>query len=229
MASNAGWDKTVPSGTSSIAQGDDDIRSTKSSMQAWWEQEHYATDGSTNSAGVHKLGSARVYMGASPSALSNPTGDNNGRLMHTSSTNGLWIADGSNSTWTLVTNSITLGAAQTWTALQGFSSGISASDISVSGSFTGVLSGSTFTHLASISAGGQLLFPIAVTGARPGDFCLVSTTSARGAAGGPPRFHSQVTVNDVVEVLVIGPVSSTWSLPSNQTFSALVFGNPDRA
>lgn len=229
MATNSGWSTEVPSGSSSIAKGDDEIRSFKSYMNTWWDEEHYATTGSTNSAGVHKLGSARVYMPVTTSGLSNPTGDGDGRLAYVEADNALWVSNGSNSTWTLVTNSITLGSANTWTARGDFTSGISSSDLNVGGSITGVLSGSTFTHLQSISAGGQLNFPITVTGARPGDFCITSTTSARGYTGGPVRFHSQVTVNDVVEVMMIGPVSSTYSLLSDKTFSVLVFGNPDRA
>lgn len=179
MASNSGWDKTVPSGTSSIAQGDDDMRSTKSSMQAWWEQEHYATDGSANSAGVHKLGSGRVFMGASPSALSNPTGDNNGRLMHTTSTNGLWIADGSNSTWTLVTNGITEASTLSWTGANSFLT----NKISVLGAFDGMVSHSSTlasdTAIAAAATTGILMVNLdsALT---TGDIILPGWTDTNG-------------------------------------------------
>lgn len=115
MASNSGWDKTVPSGTSLINVGDDDIRSFKSSMEAWWEEEHYATDGSANSAGEHKLGAARAYVGDN-SQLSNPV---TGRVFLNTDDNAIWGAL-STATWTRVASSVHLDSIQTWTEQQNF-------------------------------------------------------------------------------------------------------------
>lgn len=129
MASNSDFTDQLPSNTSSAALGDDEFRSTKSFMRNWWEEDHYALDGSSGSAGVHKLGSARGFEMAATSELSNPTGDNSGKLAWVSANNGLYVADGSNSTWTLVTNSITLGSNQTWTARQGFTRGVTIGDL----------------------------------------------------------------------------------------------------
>lgn len=70
MASNSGFTDLLPSNTSSVALGDDDFRSTKSFMKNWWQQEHYALDGSAASAGVHKEGFARIYtQSAVPTAI----------------------------------------------------------------------------------------------------------------------------------------------------------------
>lgn len=124
MASNSGWNKDIPSGSSAIAQGDDEIRSFKSHMQAWWEQEHYATDGSTTSAGIHKPGSARAFVAAS-SALSNPTADNDGRLFFATDTNQMFVANVSTSSWSVFADNIQLSSTQTWTGLQQFNAGAS--------------------------------------------------------------------------------------------------------
>lgn len=163
MASNSGWDKATPLGSDAVSAGDDQIRSMKSHMQAWWEEAHYGTDGSAGSAGVHKLGSARGYVFASASQLSNPTGDNGGKIGFVG--NQVWIADASNSTWTLAFGSLSLASVNTWTALNNFSAGITtsgitstqniqttqltassrvtAADLAVGGVFTGIVSGVT--------------------------------------------------------------------------------------
>ena len=122
MASNVGWNKNVPSGFSSIALGDDEFRSIKSFMQAWWEQEHYATDGSANSAGVHKPGSARAYVGTN-SQLSNPE---TGRLFWTTDEARLYV--GSESGWSQLP---ALGSVNTWTATQEFANSASSHAIRV--------------------------------------------------------------------------------------------------
>ena len=128
MASNSDFTDQLPSNTSSAALGDDEFRSVKSFMFNWWEQDHYALDGSSGSAGVHKLGSARGYEMAATSELSNPTGDNSGKLAWVSANNSVYVADGSNSTWTLVSSGINLGDANVWTAKNEFQSGISVGD-----------------------------------------------------------------------------------------------------
>jgi hypothetical protein len=94
MASNVGWNKNFPSGTSSVALGDEEFRSIKSFMQAWWEEEHYATDGSENSAGEHKVGSARGYVGLA-SQLSNPR---KGALFFATDEQKIYVAE-SDTTW----------------------------------------------------------------------------------------------------------------------------------
>jgi hypothetical protein len=118
MASNVSWDPTVPSGTSSIAQGDDDIRSFKSFMEAAWEDEHYFTDGSTTSAGEHKVGSARAYQAAS-SAMSNPRV---GAIFHSTTDNNLYVASGS--TYSAIIGKA-VNSVNTWTVRQAFNAGIS--------------------------------------------------------------------------------------------------------
>jgi hypothetical protein len=177
MASNSGWSTAVPSGQSRISNGDDEIRSVKSFMQAWWEQEHYATGGSAASAGVHRHGSARAFVGTT-SQLSNPTGDNEGRLFFTSDNTGLRVASGG--TWKPVTNAITLASSQTWTALQEFDGGIQASNLSVEGSFSGWISYSTFTDLASIASNNVTSW-VATDGnaslASAGDFCIFNSSA----------------------------------------------------
>jgi hypothetical protein len=145
-------------------------------MQAWWEQEHYATGGSAASAGVHRHGSARAFVGTT-SQLSNPTGDNEGRIFFTSDTTGLRVASGG--TWVPVTNAITLASAQTWTALQEFDVGIQTSNLSVEGSFSGWISYSTFTDLPSIASNTVVQW-IATDGAASlasaGDFCVFNSS-----------------------------------------------------
>ena len=151
MASNVGWDKTVPSGTSSIAQGDDDIRSTKSILQAAWEDEHYFTDGSSASAGEHKLGSARVFMATAASQLSNPE---TGRLLHLATSNALYVA--SSSSWSQLLG-VNESSRNTFTAQQNFHAnakiGVGGSALSVAAQGTHSLSlytlaGSATTHFA---------------------------------------------------------------------------------
>jgi hypothetical protein len=128
MATNSGWTTSTPSGTSSIALGDDEIRSFKSYVEKWFEDEHYLTDGSTNSAGEHKLGSARVYMATSASHLSSPE---NGRLLHLSTSNALYV--GSSSSWSIIAG-VNEASRNTFTAQQNFHAnakiGVSGSAIS---------------------------------------------------------------------------------------------------
>lgn len=224
MASNSAWSKSVPSGLSRVADGDDAIRSFKSHMEAWWEDEHYATGGSTSSAGRHRVGSARVYQGTT-SQLSNPTGDGSHRLFHATDTGGLYVANPSTSSWTLLTNSITLGSAQTWTALQEFSAGAKASNVTTDNlkmpdMFSGWTSYSTRTNLASITADTVRAW-VATDGvasrATAGDFAVMNMSdpnnalilTATPAAG-------QITLN----VRNAGTIAHD---PSDQTYTVFLF------
>ncbi len=148
MASNSGWDKTVPSGTSAISQGDDAIRSLKSHMQEWWEDEHYATDGSTNSAGVHKTGSARAYsQSAQPTAVLPK-----GQLWHDPDDDAFYIYDGSS--WQQISANITLASNNSWSGFNDFAGGLETSDLSINGIFDGVTSYTTLIDFSSVAAQG---------------------------------------------------------------------------
>lgn len=170
MASNAGWNKSIPSGLSPIAQGDDEIRSFKSFMQAWWEQEHYGTDGSASSAGVHKEGSARASSSTTPPTVAAPKG----QLWHDPSTDEFFVHDGTS--WVTISSNVRLSSVQTWTALQKFNAGVQASDLSISDVFSGWTSYSTFTDVASIATGTVRAW-IATDGvaanAALGDMCMI--------------------------------------------------------
>ncbi len=74
MASNSGFTDQLPSATSKVADGDNEFRQLKTFMKNWWEDEHYGMDGSTNSAGVHKTGSARAYVQAAAPTAVQPKG-----------------------------------------------------------------------------------------------------------------------------------------------------------
>lgn len=120
MASNNGFTTALPSDESSVGLGDDELRSIKSFMQAWWEEEHFATDGSETSAGIHKQGSARAYVGSS-SQLSNPEP---GKLFINTSDDAIYGAF-STTTWTRVASIVQLDSVNAWTARQVFESGAS--------------------------------------------------------------------------------------------------------
>lgn len=220
MASNSGWTTNLPSGQSKVSQVDDELRSLKSFQEAWLEEEHYVTDGSANSAGVHKLGSARAFVGTT-SQLSNPTGDNSGRLMHTTDDGGLWVANASTSSWTLLTNSITLGSQQTFTALQEFSAGVEASNVSVNGIFSGWTSYSTFTNLASIASNNVNTF-IATNGPAAnvavGDF-IVAHRSGNDEAFAMLQARAS---NGSISFSVVNTGTLAADL-SAQTFTAFIF------
>lgn len=120
MASTTSWDETVPSGTSSIAQGDDDIRSLKSFFRSWVSQEHYTTDGSSTSAGEHKLGSARAFQ--LPLSKISGVANRAGQLSHDTTNNYLWVGSGSS-----ISNVLGAGvnSVNTWTVRQNFTGVVS--------------------------------------------------------------------------------------------------------
>lgn len=178
MATNSGWSKSVPSGTSKISLGDDEIRSFKSYMQEWWEDEHYGTDGSASSAGVHKTGSARAFSQSTQPTAVLPKG----QLWHDTDDASLYVYDGSS--WVTLTSGIALGSQQTFTALQEFSAGIEASNMSLNGVFSGWTSYSTFTDLASIASNTVRSWTATdgIAGsAATGDFALMHSSDANNA------------------------------------------------
>lgn len=147
MASNSGWSKGLPSGISNIALGDNDIRSNQSVVQAAFEDEHYFTDGSANSAGVHKEGSARAFVQATAPTAVAPKG----QLWLDTDTDRLYVAEAAGTgSWTTVLGDVTLTSAQTFSALQEFTSGVSASQLTVTGTVRAV-SGVTTSHLTASS------------------------------------------------------------------------------
>lgn len=183
MASNSGWSKGLPSGSSALQLGDNDIRSNNSVLQAAWEEEHYFTDGSAGSAGVHKLGSARVFVGTT-SHLSNPTGDNDGRVMFTSDTTSLYVAHGSASTWKLVSNDVRTDSNISWTGNHQFDGDVKLSTPDMSWAVTNIVSG--FTVLAAdfgLAGGGNnvlALGPNTGSTLTVGDPITVGSTTSGG-------------------------------------------------
>ena len=227
MASNSGWSKSVPSGSSSVAQGDDDIRSFKSFMQAAWEQEHYFTDGSTNSAGVLKAGAARVWQGAT-SILSNPTGDNSGRLIHATN-NKLYIANASTSSWSVVADNVQTASPNTWSALQEFTSGISAGSgvtlrmpVVIPGIFSSILTASWFTgaNVGNITTDTFASIDTRIVGAAPAtDFVILGMTGDPIAG---INYSAWVLSTDTVRILLQNSRSATVNHNSNITFNFYV-------
>jgi hypothetical protein len=82
---NSTWSNSIPSGASSIRHGDDEIRSTKSFVQNLIDSEHYFNLDSASSAsgGVHKQGSARVFVTTRASLATPASADSAGRLVFT--------------------------------------------------------------------------------------------------------------------------------------------------
>lgn len=80
-----GWDNAAPANTDLVGQGDDQIRSLKSNVQGGLDAEHLWPSGG-GLAGVHRAGSARVFVGPN-SAIS--SADTTGRLMWDSTNSNL--------------------------------------------------------------------------------------------------------------------------------------------
>lgn len=132
MASNSGWTTGLPSGQSKVSNTDEEFRSFKSYMEEWWEQEHYATDGSTTSAGVHKEGSGRIYSQAGQPTAIAP----DGQVWHDPDDDNLYVYNGS--AWTFIASgSLRTTTANQWSGTQGFST-LTASYLSASGVSTSV-------------------------------------------------------------------------------------------
>lgn len=77
-----GWDETTPADTESLSQGDDRIRSLKTSLRQGLSAEH-TWPSAGGDAGVHLVGSARAYVGTQSQVSSSGT---DGRLMWASDT-----------------------------------------------------------------------------------------------------------------------------------------------
>ncbi len=216
MANFDGFSVTVPSGTSAVSDGDNDMRSTKSYMKEWWEQEHYATDGSSASAGVHKEGSARAW---SQSAA--PTAVNIGQLWHDSDDDAFYVAEAAGTgSWTQISASVTLSSVNTWTALNNFSSNITVADITVTSAVDRILSGTRTIDVASIAAHFALSFDITVTGATT----LSPVAIGRGALPDGLFVTGFVNTADNVRCIVHNNTASAIN-PGSFTYNAVVFNH----
>ena len=80
------WDENAPQNTDSAGQGDDEIRSLKTSLRVGLDGEH-VWPSAGGDAGVHRYGAARTYYGARSLVSSSGT---DGRLMVTSDTSQLF-------------------------------------------------------------------------------------------------------------------------------------------
>src|SRR5947209_3410250 len=81
------WTESSPADTDSVGQGDDEIRSLKTSIRNGMAEEHLWPSATGGNFGVHLLGSARAYYGTQSLVSSAGT---DGRLMVTSDTNRLF-------------------------------------------------------------------------------------------------------------------------------------------
>jgi hypothetical protein len=84
--SNIAWDNTTPADTESAGQGDDRIRSMKTSVQQALDNEHEFPTGGGAGTGSHRSGAARTYYGLQ----SEVSAVQNGRLMTTSDSSRLF-------------------------------------------------------------------------------------------------------------------------------------------
>lgn len=101
MADIRSWNAAVPSGTSSIRDGDNQIRANAAFVQEVVNQEHYfdTASASSQSGGVHKLGSARVFMNATRASIATPaSADSDGRLVYAADTQSLHVLGASSAT-----------------------------------------------------------------------------------------------------------------------------------
>lgn len=224
MASNSGWTTGHPSGTSKISDVDNALRSFKSHMEAWWEQEHYATDGSTNSAGIAKHGAGRAFVGTA-SQLSNPTADNDGRFFHVTDTAELRVGNVSTSSWSLVADNIQLTSANSWSALNDFSAGIETSDISVNNLFSGLTSYITYVDLGTIAASnGTIVTATDGSAANVTTDDFVSAAMVRlGASDDILNIYATAGAANIR--FYIQNVSGSNFAASNTTLGALIFRN----
>jgi len=232
MASNSGFTDQLPSDTSAASLGDDDLRSIKSFMFNWWEDEHYALDGSATSAGVHKAGSARAFsQSAAPTAVA-PIG----QIWHDTDTNELSISTGAGtSNWTIA--SVAPASAVPWTSAHTFSGGVAFSGgvdftsavtltstlstdaLAYGGVFTQLLSGSSTTNLASIGAGNQTVFTITVTNATAGSPVIVGTNVGVGT----DLVVTAECGSANLATVRVSNISTAAVNPGNATYNVIVF------
>jgi len=222
MAGNSGWSKNVPSGSSSIAQGDDDIRSFKSFMQAWWEQEHYATDGSAASAGIAKHGAGRAFVGPA-SQLSNPTADNDGRLFWNTTNESLYIGQASSSSWSAVADAIRLDSNNSWTGTNSFTT----NKFTVLGAFSEVVSITSANAVARGVGAGDAITLIFQHGSSLTLTDIVMSSFTYDNAGGTQRltWSSSIQQSDGSIILTIQAEdsASVASIHAGNTFRFLGF------
>src|SRR5437762_12096001 len=81
-----GWNESNPQDTDSAGLGDDEFRSLKTALRIGLDGEHVWPSGGGD-AGIHRLGSARPYVGAQSLVSSSGT---DGRLMWASDTSTFW-------------------------------------------------------------------------------------------------------------------------------------------
>lgn len=83
------WNEAKPAGSDSAGQGDDEMRSIKTSVRNALDSEHFFAS-SSSTAGAHRPGSARVFSG--PRSELSASGDSfaAGRLMQTSDESKLY-------------------------------------------------------------------------------------------------------------------------------------------
>jgi len=79
----------MPSGTSLVSTGDDTLRQHWASLQSGLIEEHFFSD-SSSSAGIHKLGSARIDV-QTGSQVSSSDADDEGRLLYARDVRGLFL------------------------------------------------------------------------------------------------------------------------------------------
>jgi len=87
MADNVGWNENSPADTESAGLGDDRMRSIMTSVRQGLDSEHNWPSAGGNSIGIHRLGSARPYVGTQSQVSSAGT---EGRLMYASDTSRLF-------------------------------------------------------------------------------------------------------------------------------------------
>ena len=148
------WDEAAPADGDNAGQGDDQIRSIKTSVRVGLDSEHLWPSGGGD-AGAHRLGTARAFYGTQSRVSSSGT---MGRLMVTSDTSQLYHV-GSNGT-------MFLGSAR----------GIEHNDLPPQTSRWQVVSG-----VVSVIAGGTLSVAGLPFGARP--LVMVSVQSVGIASG----------------------------------------------
>lgn len=87
---NITWDESVPSASSNIGLGEQDIRSIKTSVRNALDSEHHYSSTGGAGTGAHRKGSAVVFYGAASAVSSS---DTEGRLMLTSDTSVLYAVN----------------------------------------------------------------------------------------------------------------------------------------
>lgn len=228
MASNSGFTRNLPSGQSKVSNTDEEFRSLKSFMETWIETEHYAMGGSATSAGIHRHGSGRAFVGPA-SQLSNPTADNDGRLFWVTDTETLYVGQVSSSSWSAIADAIKLDSVQTWSARQAFNAGASLTQpTSLSGTFSGITSLTTVLVTdVGVGTDASTVSVLVNTNSRftYGDVLLVSASSVIGGLadytlkaliGSDPAFVS-------VQLRNFATSGSRTTLPSGTTLHIIGF------